>query len=383
MGEGVPGASFASHMPGLDGLRGVAILLILAHNFNLLEGVESPVARAVDLALNFGWVGVQLFFVLSGFLITNILISTREAKNYFRSFYGRRTLRIFPLYYASLAVGLILIPLVTGERIAGAEHQIWLWTYLANWAAPNGLAVEAYPHMWSLAVEEQFYLIWPFLVYYLSRAALLRACVVIAVVALAVRIGLRLWDDNLEAVYQYTICRMDALSIGAAAAVLFRRIDVHQFVTTYRSQLRFIIVFGLVGVFVITRGAPRTGILTQTYGHTLLALLAAAVILDLARAPTGDRVAGLFSWAPLRRVGAYSYSAYVIHKPLHAYVGQPLLQHAGWSERGASSWVFALVYFALASILTLAVSAASYHAFEMPFLKLKRYFVASKPAHIP
>lgn len=356
--------------------------MVMAHNFNLLDGVATPFGKTVDLAFNYGWVGVQLFFVLSGFLITNILISTRETKNYFHSFYSRRALRIFPLYYASLIIGLILVPYFSGHAVQGAENQIWLWTYLSNWAAPNGYEVAAYPHMWSLAVEEQFYLVWPCVVYFLSRAALLRSCVLIAIAALGTRILLRLLDDNLEAVYQYTICRMDALSLGAAAAILFRRENVRAFLTQRRKQVRLIILVALVAEFVISSGSPRTGLVTQTLGHTMLALIASLIIVDLAVNQNGDRLTRAYSWSPLRRLGAYSYSAYVIHRPVHMLVGLPLIKTLGWTEKAATSWPMELTYFVLATTLTLAFSAASYHLFEMPFLRLKRHFEAGKTAQV-
>lgn len=154
------------------------------------------------------------------------------------------------------------------------------------------------------------------------------------------------------------------------------------FVSTHRTSIRIAVLLGLCVVLVITKGAPRTGTLTQTYGYTFLALLAAIFILDLARTPSKDMVSALLSRTTLRRVGLYSsYSAYVIHKPLHDAIGKPALEALGLVAPAAQSWPLASAYFAVATGLTLVFAAASYHIFEMPFLKLKRYLLASKGAH--
>src|SRR4051794_26430990 len=104
--------ALAGHLPSLDGVRGLAILLVLAHNFNVLPGDEGGIARVIALATNAGWIGVQLFFVLSGFLITGVLLDSRGAPNYYQAFFGRRVLRIFPLYYGTLFVAFVVLPLV-------------------------------------------------------------------------------------------------------------------------------------------------------------------------------------------------------------------------------------------------------------------------------
>src|SRR5438045_445958 len=121
------------HMPTLDGVRGLAILIVVMHNLSLLTEPHGLAAQLLASWLDRGWVGVQLFFVLSGFLITGILLDTRKADNYYRAFLGRRLLRIFPLYYAVLFGAFVVTPLVA-HPIDGHEHQIWLWTYLGNWA---------------------------------------------------------------------------------------------------------------------------------------------------------------------------------------------------------------------------------------------------------
>lgn len=347
----------------------------MAHNFNLLESPDTYTGKAVNLFLDWGWVGVQLFFVLSGFLITNILLSTKNAQNYFRSFFGRRSVRIFPLYFVSLAVGLFLIPLITGTALEGSEHQIWLWTYLSNWAAPLGREVASYPHMWSLAVEEQFYLVWPFVVYFMSRKGLFRLCVALTFIALATRIGIRVMDGSTEAAYQFTICRIDAIALGAMSAIIFRNPRLTNFLEVHRSRLRITLLIATIVTVVITRGAPRVGVLTQTYGYTLFAIIAALFVLDIVLS-TGenDWLSRLLSAPILRKAGTYSYAAYVIHKPLHHLVGLPMLQHFNVAD---PSPAIALLYFAALSLVVFNLAFLSFHVIEKHFLALKRHFAAS------
>ncbi|MBL4636331.1 MAG: acyltransferase, partial [Kofleriaceae bacterium] len=291
-------AHWTRYLPALDGVRAVAILLVMAHNFNLLENTKSVTGKANELLFNLGWVGVQLFFVLSGFLITNILLSTKGSSNYFASFFGRRALRIFPLYYLALAGGLIVYPLLSGTSIEGAENQVWLWSYLSNWAAPMGQEVGLYPHMWSLAVEEQFYLLWPFLVYFLSRRGLMRVCLALTAIALVSRIGIRVMDMSPEAAYQFTICRIDAIALGGVAAMLFRDLNIVSLFAQKRTLIRITLVVAAVLTFVVTKGAPRIGLLSQTIGYSLWAIIAAIWVYDVATSDPRGKLVRALSWQP-------------------------------------------------------------------------------------
>ncbi len=364
-------------MPALDGIRGLAILMVLAHNFNLLDNTQGAAAKATELILNFGWVGVQLFFVLSGFLITNILLNTKDSANYFRSFFGRRAVRIFPLYYLSLALGFLVYPLVTGQHLSGSENQVWLWSYLSNWAAPMGHEVGLYPHMWSLAVEEQFYLVWPVIVYVLSKRGLMRFCLGLTAVALATRIGIRMLDLPVEAAYQFTICRIDAIALGALAALGLRNANILELLSERRTQVRILLLVATVVTFVATKGAPRVGLLSQTFGYTVFAIIGAIFVLDIANSSTekGDWLARALCWAPLRKMGTYSYAAYVIHKPLHQLLGLPLMSNMQQGQ--PASVAVALGYFIVSSALVFFLAFVSFHVFEKHFLQLKRHFAAS------
>ncbi|MBI5083418.1 MAG: acyltransferase, partial [Acidobacteria bacterium] len=194
-------------MPPLDGIRGLAILLVLLLHF-----------RAPDLThplkgiLGLGWTGVQLFFVLSGFLITGILLDTRSCSNYFSSFWMRRTLRIFPLYFLALSVFLVAAPAVLPvpkEALPPAADQVYYWTYLNNWIpmGEEGRLVHVLGHFWSLAVEEQFYLVWPVVVWLVPPRMLLRGCAVACLLILAARSWAFFTAGDLGMVYRNTVLR--------------------------------------------------------------------------------------------------------------------------------------------------------------------------------
>ncbi|MDF2696000.1 MAG: hypothetical protein K0S65_4383 [Labilithrix sp.] len=365
------------HVPALDGLRGLAILLVLAHDYNLVESDASRLARLLGVVLDAGWLGVQLFFVLSGYLITGILLDTRNAKGYWRAFLGRRALRIFPLYYAVLFAAFVVAPLL-GHPPAGIENQIWFWTYLSNWAEPFGRSVSVFPHFWSLSIEEQFYLFWPLVVRRLSPRALGAACFGLVAVALASRMVVRPTAIGEAAAYMFTVCRVDALALGALGALLVRSARAREAFVTHRTRLRL----GALALFVLTvlatRGAPRTGVSTQSFGYTDFALVFVVLVVDAVLAPKSDRLLALESWAPLRAVGRYSYAMYVFHTPLHVLVGLPLVTRltGGHAELGIGA---SLGYVVLASATTFAAAWLSYHLLEKHFLALKRRFQPSSP----
>jgi peptidoglycan/LPS O-acetylase OafA/YrhL len=165
----------------LDGVRGLAVLVVIVHNAAWVTGESRHfLTKLFGAAAAAGWVGVQLFFVLSGFLITGILLETRDRAGYFRSFYLRRTLRIFPLYYALVAVTVFVVaPLSTDAVWASQvyERQWAYWLYVSNWVSPFGHGISGFSHLWSLAVEEQFYLVWPLMVWWLGARGLTRLAI--------------------------------------------------------------------------------------------------------------------------------------------------------------------------------------------------------------
>jgi len=358
-------------VPALDGVRGVAIIAVVLHNATgIALAPSSRWLHVLPLLSSRGWIGVQLFFALSGFLITAGLLDSQHARHYFRNFYARRALRILPLYYSVLLVLLVVLPHFIDKLPYSLDRQAPLWLFIANWTKsfPYG-----FTHFWSLAVEEQFYLVWPLLVWKLAAPRLLSACLWIALGALLLRCVLAALGVDWWTIYSNTACRMDALALGGAAACVLRIPALKEAVCKRQSQLlgAALLVF-LAGV-PLTRMYDNGRWAGETFGYSLLAASASAFVLWAAtsggRAPSG--AARLLSFAPLRSVGRYSYAIYIFHNLLHQLVGQPwLMAHVGKLPPLPIAFVYALVVFAVSYV----AAFCSYHALEKHFLKLKRFF---------
>ena len=370
-------SSLPAHLPALDGLRGLAILLVLAHMLNLLAPQTDMVGLLFSHFSYFGWTGVQLFFVLSGFLITGILIDTQKAQNYFSGFYARRTLRIFPLYFAVLAVAFIVLPAIGSvpPKIAiDQENQVWLWTYLSNWASALGVGSKAFPHFWSLAVEEQFYLLWPLLIRSRSPRQCVWFCVGIAVASLLLRCVLAWAGTSDTSIYENSFCRMDALALGGAAAAAFRIPAWRdRLVAMHNRLLTWSVILTLAGL-VLTHGFWNGTLVGETIGYTIVALMFVLLLM----AAAGADAAGASGWAdllrlrPLRAVGKYSYAMYIFHKPLHDYVGKPMVMSL--NPQVTQSVLANVAYIAVGIVVTFAAAFVSWHLFEKHFLQMKRLF---------
>ena len=310
---------------GLDGLRGVAILIVIAHNVGsvpvAMDGIL-PKLWAV-LISNPGWIGVQFFFALSGFLITRILLESKGAPGALRSFYARRVLRIFPLYYAVLVLLFFVAPHVAAlGRIAGAGpgEARWYWTYLSNWSDPFGRTVQA-AHFWSLAVEEQFYLAWPLIVVALTERSLARLCVIMFLGALVARQVLHLVlspDVANQAAYEFTITRCDTIALGALVAIGSRHPRVLDRLRQHLGTLLLAPVAVFAAVVLIAHGIGGTGRTAELINQPISGILSAVIVLaciDPAPMRRGPQafVKRVLSTRWLSVVGKYSYAIYVFH----------------------------------------------------------------------
>ncbi|MEO6924199.1 MAG: acyltransferase, partial [Bryocella sp.] len=219
------------HIPALDGIRGLALLLVLM--FHMLWSnpyVSGPwIVRVLARAHMYGWMGVDLFFVLSGFLITGILYDTLDDRHFFRNFYARRILRIFPLYYGFLLL-VVVVTLATGHQV-GWSTMVYFLTYTQSLVLHPVHALSTVPwinvnHFWSLAIEEQFYLMWPCAIFLLrTRRRIAIAAVCGALLSVLVRIicvhyGLNRMQPYI--VYSWTPSHLDGLFLGGLLAMLVR-----------------------------------------------------------------------------------------------------------------------------------------------------------------
>ncbi len=325
-----------------------------------------------------GWIGVDLFFTLSGLLITGILLDTREQTGYFRKFIARRALRIFPLYYGVLLVLLLLTP---------ALHLEWRWGDLAYvfyagnfaycWDASLALIRPdvTLMHLWSLAVEEQFYLVWPMVVYLVAtRRRLAQVCVLLGAMALLLRVVL-LWAMPLDRAFEWCYAmlptHMDGLLCGALAAVAVRSFGV----AALQPAARRICVgagAALAAIYWVA-GYNFYSRLMVLAGFPVLGVLFATMLLQ-ALAP-GTWAARLGRLRVLRFFGKYSYGLYVFHILFSPGLSrfQPMLQ-----RQMHSVVLGALVYIGLTFAGTCGVAVLSYQFYEKHWLRLKGRFAYAR-----
>ena len=382
----VQGGSDRKHIPVLDGLRGIAILLVMMFHSLIIQLDPMPEAEPATLiyavALS-GWAGVNLFFVLSGFLITGILLDAPRGRRSLGNFYARRALRILPLYYATLLLFFYVLPREPFPELAWHdERQILYWTYIQNWAIAAQGAWPATPnlnHLWSLNIEEQFYLVWPLLVFWLGRRRLPWLCALLIGGCLALRTLLILQGTPWVSVYVMTVARLDDLAVGCAIACLMRG---------PRGLAPLIPVARIVGgaCLACVIGAMLVGggglVLweewTVTLGFSVISLgFGSALVAALSARPTGV-VSRVLGSVPLRVLGKYSYALYVVHLPIVV-----LLMNVQFSFGRSAFFGYvampgtASYLFDLAATIGLSFTAAivSWHAIERPFLRLKSRFV--------
>jgi peptidoglycan/LPS O-acetylase OafA/YrhL len=361
-----------THILALDGLRGLAILGVMFFHFlpyTHPAGEANSLIRYGLLANHLGQTGVDLFFVLSGFLITGILLDTKQRPGYFSNFYARRTLRIFPLYYGVLLVLLVVtIATPSQQEFAGElKGQLWVWLYLTNIANFAGAYIPPNTgHFWSLAVEEHFYAVWPMVVRFCTAKRLAVCCVLMVATAMGLRYTLA--SCGLDAFY-LTPCRMDVLGVGGLLAILASRDGLRR-LTPYANWS----IVGLVILFFpLYLSKTGTGdILVQTAKHTLLAAMYGCLLVAAVGATKGNLVDRLFTSRFLRFFGKYSYGLYVYHGLLAGVFTSwfPISQ----SEEVIPFVVTALAKVAGATIISVAIAWVSWHLYENPFLGLKRYF---------
>jgi peptidoglycan/LPS O-acetylase OafA/YrhL len=362
------------YLTALDGLRGVAIILVLLHNFTT---TGAPIEPLLARLLEWGWVGVQLFLVLSGYLITRNLLATPLTRGTLTAFLIRRCLRVMPICYALLALYFHVVPVIFHAPTieAARSTQLWYWLFLSNWTEPFGLAAPGLGHLWSLGVEVQFYVVWPLVLLAVGPKHLGRACVATIVLALVCAVALRTAGASPMAVYKFTITRMNALAFGALVAILAPRRDLAIPVRALTWSTA-----GALAALVVWRGGfDYRDAMVATAGLTLSALLFALWLLPLARAtssrldPTRDTLAGrVLSSAALRSVGRVSYGMYVAHYPLHWAALKkvhPLLLDP---DGAVATWMLA-AYVVTGGVATYLLAQVVWILLEGPVLKLKRH----------
>lgn len=362
------------HVPGLDGLRGIAVLLVVFFHSGYLK---------------FGWIGVQLFFVLSGYLISSILLESRRHSFsfYLKKFYWRRVLRIFPLNYAVLII-ITVWYLFTQTPPQFVDHWPYLYSYTFNMiqVSKDFAGSGVYEHFWSLSVEEQFYLVWPFVIFFVSPRKMVWvslgliilipvACYLFGEVVIANGGSTK---DVAELAYYLTIFQAGGFAAGAYAALVHRG-HARSYFPNWIAAATVVLAFGLLNVWWsrhvgenrmswVSLGFPRPELSTANgqhiWGYVIInfmsVILIHAVIMK-------DKLLSFLDFKPLVEVGKLSYGIYVFHFPIWRLV-YAKTEFVPFTLKG-------ILIFTGYFIVVMLFSVASYYLFEEKFLRLKdKYF---------
>ena len=338
--------------------------------------------RAIVGATNYGSYGVELFFILSGFLITGILYDAHDRPHPYRNFFMRRLLRIFPLYYGVLILVFFVAPLIPQLRGATLDYlldrQGWAWLYAVNvYIAKQGNWSFSYlDHFWSLAVEEQFYVIWPSVVILLARRprTLLLVSIALAIVALLARligvvVGLSWWTT-----YVLLPFRFDGLALGAFLAVAARQPEGLKRLVWLLPRVAAIAGALLATTFVWATPISHQGLeMVQLLRASLILTLLACLLVWTIVAPAQSSTSRFFSSRFMVYLGTYSYGIYVYHHFISYYLAsnRTELKLADWI---GSHTAAVAVQATLGALASLAFAYVSYEIFEKRFLNLKRSF---------
>ncbi len=361
--------------PALDGLRGIAILMVMIYHYLGVMGFASGPAKILHQASRYGWAGVDLFFALSGFLITGILWEARrtDARSYFVNFYARRSLRILPPAYALLVGILIAGAIIPSLHTSGygqfVKDQPWFWLYGVNICqAHYGFSRFEYDWFdlnmfWTLAVEEHFYLIWPLAMFRGSRRTLMGVAAGIALASTALRAGWTPLGTGWADAFLATPRQSMGLACGAFAALAVEA-SVRPHLVRITSGVAILAGFGTF-LATIAAGHGHQGWWMEVFGKSglgfagLVTLVAKGEIALLVRA---------MSKPTLVFFGKYSYGIYLYHFTFYFTHGSTLKPLFG-------SYTLGMIAFLFCSFaISIGMALLSWNILEQPALRLKRYF---------
>lgn len=360
----------------LDGVRGFALVMVLwLHCF--LVNPTNVVARLANSIGGSMFISLDLFFVLSGFLITGILIRTRDVPKRARNFYVRRVLRIFPAYYFVLIFIFLLYPLFYAplRQALKVEESVYFIFYVQNlWHAwtnsdPSWVGLD---HLWSMAVEEQFYLLWPLVVWRTPPALLARVCAWIFLVSVVVKLVLLGTGATVREVYLPTYCRLEGLAAGAGLAALLYTHGVRR-TPSWLKAAGLIATAALLFLIFRTSGSKVSPL--NMSAHVVVATVAFSwMIFATVTARPDAIIRRFFRNSVLRFLGRYSYGIYLLHWVVYWQIKYFVLDVLG-SEPNTDNTSAIIAGIAIVAV-TIVLALVMYHTFEAPVLRLKRFFTS-------
>jgi peptidoglycan/LPS O-acetylase OafA/YrhL len=352
------------YYPALDGLRGLAIVLvILYHNFDYIE------------IFRYGWIGLDLFFVLSGFLITGILLRKRESRHFLGNFYARRALRILPVYYLSLVLFLFILPKIVSYSFDPkyfVKNQLWFWFEFQNWL------FILYPvgnnnflnHFWSLALEEQFYLVSPLIILLIKPVQKVISFLLFLLLILLI-LRLLAWNfqwNDISYTELYTFTRIDGLCVGSILAVFKYQKNPEMI-----KNNRFLVLVLMILIFI-------TLPLIKVFFHLQLPYLACCLF------PAIALFWGLIVWAStnpenflfkifnsrlLIFIGKISYGLYIFHWPINRLIRLCIFLNPIIHDSLTTN----LFKSVISTFVAVLLSIISFYTYEKFFLGMKKYFI--------
>ncbi len=356
-------------------MRGFAIVWIVWQSSCGDFELTDLTSKLLALFTNTGWVGIQFFFVLSGFLITGKLVDGIGRERHFRDFYLGRMLRIFPLYYMVLTTYFIVMPLmgkVFADHSIPDDMGIYFWTLSVNWTLIFLEVDDGLMHLWSIAVIAQYYLLWPLLVTNLNSRKLLivfQALVVIAVVSRFAIVNL-FPDVYIDYNHTYTIARMDSLAIGSLLAIMLR--DEKYFAWLKQNATTILLISTVSVLFIVGKNEQfhvvGTGVaqLNQTLSAIVFALLIYYIV-QLRQYPAMERPGS----TPLRwlsRIGKYSFAIYMFHLPVKELF-RSLFFVSPENSQGIQLLLILLSNWAAVFVASFLLAMVSWHLIEAPLQK--------------
>lgn len=355
------------------------------HHFTILIPTSWLQQALVNLS-TFGRYGVDCFFVLSGYLITTILLESKGHARYFQNFYMRRILRIFPLYYLVVIACLLVVPtLATAlsidpakvNRLQAATAQ-WPW-YLAYGSNFLIARQDAFHHgildiSWSLAIEEQFYVIWPLVVLCLSRRALQRLTLGLMGLAFLCRLLLWAFGGTPIQLYVLTFCRMDTIAFGAYLATRLQAGPTDPSRLLRDAVKGFWAIGGALAILYLAGEFVYHSLVLNTIGFTLLGLFFLLLLVIALQAPPSHVAHRLLTYPPLRFLGKYSYALYLCHLPTRSLIRDLWVGHPPFHQWPGGPLLWQGLFYLVATGVSIALALLSWHLIEKRALALKALF---------
>jgi peptidoglycan/LPS O-acetylase OafA/YrhL len=341
-----------SYFRSLDGLRGIAALMVVIFHFYSYPGGFYSEPSIFKKITEIGQHGVSLFFVLSGFVITRILINTRSNPEYFSSFFTRRILRIAPLYYIFLMVWFFALPVILSIPQADFVDQIPFYIYLQNIYSTFHLPIAGPPHFWSLAVEEHFYLLWPLTVYYVPLKHLTKVIVISILLVFVARYCML---TNGFAIHDFTFTRIDQILMGAFLAILELR-NVYR-----KASVRYFISIAILVVPIaacIYMFAGHIHFMKELFKYFLLGIVFASLI-GIVLSAKNSWLEKILTSSSMQYLGKISYGIYVWHVLALIFLQFFFLTR------------IMILDLTLSVMMTLVMAHFSYYYFEIFFIRLK------------